>query len=424
MWREGLFVFDANVLLNLYRYSDETRFEFVRIMRAVREQLWIPHQAAQEYLDHRLDIIYRQKQAYPNLRKSLNTAREKIEREMNALHRDTVPKVAELLQAVQKPFEDLTARIEELDSSAIEISNSPEDDEVWKEVTELFSGKVGDSYTDKQQQEVVEKGQKRYEADTPPGYKDANKGGDRQYGDLVLWLQIIDKAKESNKPMVLVTDDRKDDWWQNFHGDMIGPRPELVDEMAREAGVPFYMYTPDRFMSWAGDSLPEKVSAEAIGEVEELGSRDEAEHVEDYLPLLGVIEELPVQERTLVDLIHRYDFTLEEASRVLAISPKKASQLMRNALNSMRDRVPLGPKLPAESRNTPLPTVATQDVLYALGHLGYDQQRLAHQHVILSDKNRGAALVVPIGREIGPAMLRNLLKEADVTNEEFLAALG
>ncbi|THV58164.1 hypothetical protein EZV76_12860 [Flagellimonas alvinocaridis] len=37
IWRKALFTFDANVLLNLYRYSDETRDEVFKVLQLVEK---------------------------------------------------------------------------------------------------------------------------------------------------------------------------------------------------------------------------------------------------------------------------------------------------------------------------------------------------------------------------------------------------
>jgi len=49
LWNSCLFVLDANVLLNLYRYSQETSNELIQILKQISDRLWIPHQAALEY---------------------------------------------------------------------------------------------------------------------------------------------------------------------------------------------------------------------------------------------------------------------------------------------------------------------------------------------------------------------------------------
>jgi hypothetical protein len=45
MWQECIFVFDANVLLNLYRYSPDTRDELLDVLERLKDRIWIPHQA-------------------------------------------------------------------------------------------------------------------------------------------------------------------------------------------------------------------------------------------------------------------------------------------------------------------------------------------------------------------------------------------
>jgi hypothetical protein len=57
LWNGCLFAFDANVLLNLYRYSLETSNEFLTILSEISDRLWIPHQAALEYQRRRVDGI-------------------------------------------------------------------------------------------------------------------------------------------------------------------------------------------------------------------------------------------------------------------------------------------------------------------------------------------------------------------------------
>jgi len=49
LWNTCLFVLDANVLLNLYSYSQETSNELIGILKQISDRLWIPHQAALEY---------------------------------------------------------------------------------------------------------------------------------------------------------------------------------------------------------------------------------------------------------------------------------------------------------------------------------------------------------------------------------------
>ena len=49
IWERCLFVLDANVLLSLYRYSDDTRSELVEIFNLLGDRVWVPNQVASEY---------------------------------------------------------------------------------------------------------------------------------------------------------------------------------------------------------------------------------------------------------------------------------------------------------------------------------------------------------------------------------------
>src|SRR5437868_4000757 len=57
LWEDAIFVFDANMLLNGYRYSPVSLNRYLEILDRLKEQLWIPYQAAYEYLENRKHVI-------------------------------------------------------------------------------------------------------------------------------------------------------------------------------------------------------------------------------------------------------------------------------------------------------------------------------------------------------------------------------
>jgi|SRR5262245_4337358 len=71
LWRECIFSFDANVLLNLYKYSQTTRESFLKILSGLRDRIWLPHQAALEYQENRLKVIFDQYERYDDIPKQL-----------------------------------------------------------------------------------------------------------------------------------------------------------------------------------------------------------------------------------------------------------------------------------------------------------------------------------------------------------------
>ena len=68
-----------------------------------------------------------------------------------------------------------------------------------------------------------------------------------------------------------------------------------------------------------------------------------------------------------------------------------------------------------------LPLVSGADTVKALQRLGFVFLRQRGSHAILRRKERGC--VVPMHREIDPGTLRGVLKQADVSVEDFIANL-
>jgi hypothetical protein len=96
----------------------------------------------------------------------------------------------------------------------------------------------------------------------------------REYGDLILWYQIIDHASTAKiSHLILVTDDQKEDWWWKIDSGgpkTIGPRAELIDELMEKAGVSsFYQYNSENFLRYARQYLKIDVGEESIRQVQE-----------------------------------------------------------------------------------------------------------------------------------------------------------
>lgn len=149
-------------------------------------------------------------------------------------------------------------------------------DHLREQLAELFEGRTGARYSAPRLNEIYKEGANRFSRRIPPGYKDGDKGEPERYGDLVIWFEVMDQAKSSGKPLILVTADAKEDWWAEHKGNTVGPRPELGQEILAYAGVRFYMYTPPQFLKFAQKFL--KLNAEAarkaVSEFERIEKQD------------------------------------------------------------------------------------------------------------------------------------------------------
>src|SRR5215212_2995309 len=73
MWRDGIFSVDANVLLNLYRYTQPTRDRLLEILGRLKDQLWLTNQAGLEFHRNRQTVIAEQVAAYDAFAADLET---------------------------------------------------------------------------------------------------------------------------------------------------------------------------------------------------------------------------------------------------------------------------------------------------------------------------------------------------------------
>jgi hypothetical protein len=274
LWQECVFAFDANMLLHIYRYTPETQESFYLVLERLKDRIWIPHQAATEYYENREKVIEDQLKVYDDINRLLDEAYVKLENQLAAFKRHVSVKTGPVLEsiksAVVKAKESLAANKQAHPDAAASAL-------LGEKLTALFEGKVGEQFSAARLLEIYEEAERRFKAQIPPGYKDAKgKEYPDKYGDVVMWFQLIEHAKRLRKPIIFVTDDRKDDWWRKEKGQTLSPRPELINEVENEAHVKFYIYRSEEFLRHAQEFLELEDQQAAIREVEEIGRQDEA----------------------------------------------------------------------------------------------------------------------------------------------------
>ncbi|TOG00466.1 PIN-like domain-containing protein, partial [Vibrio parahaemolyticus] len=61
---DTLVVFDTNVFLNLYGYTEQTRADFFKVLDGIKKNLWIPYHVGLEYQLQRLSVISAEKKVF------------------------------------------------------------------------------------------------------------------------------------------------------------------------------------------------------------------------------------------------------------------------------------------------------------------------------------------------------------------------
>ncbi|WP_440709740.1 PIN-like domain-containing protein [Herbiconiux sp. YIM B11900] len=333
IWSRGLIVLDTNALLNLFRYTDSTRDDFLLVLQALAEQLWIPHQVGLEFQRRRLGVIEDQAKAYDEIDNAIKAASNGILKALQGyrLH-PSLDKGAttELLDnsmkaitdAVEKSREDYEARVAD-----------GANERVFDTVTTLYEGRVGESTDVETLKALYVEGAQRYAEKIPPGYEDKDKPEPNRYGDLVLWRQLIAHVGNVKQPALFITDDGKEDWWYRVKGKTQGPRVELVDEFFEASGERVHFYSPDQFLRFAKTRLELTVNTTSVREVE-LVSRERAESERALL-----LYQLDMLNRDRSELVHKppvLDFAPMEAEY---LSERVAAEKRLMRLREIEERL-------------------------------------------------------------------------------------
>ncbi len=279
--REGLVVLDANVLLNLYRYTVAARDALLSVIEGLGSQLWLPHQVVHEFWRNRESVLR-------DPRDTKKTAAELTEHQLKAeqafrtwANRVSLPleRATELLKGLATGFEATLEGIDEYAAveSAAWARNS-NTDPVLARLREALKTSVGSPLPPDEYEKAVIEGLRRVEERIPPGYKDRKKADDDAAGDYLVWEQTIREATRRNVDVLFVTSDAKEDWWREENGERRGPRPELARELRERAKVGLLMIRPTRLLELAPQILEVSVSDETV---------EDADRVDRYLATAG-----------------------------------------------------------------------------------------------------------------------------------------
>ncbi|WP_238370441.1 PIN-like domain-containing protein [Heliomarina baculiformis] len=289
LWKNAVFVFDTNVLLNLYRYPASTRETFFGILKKLPNRVWAPHHVALEFQRNRLTVVSEQMNTFSLVEGIVKNGRKEMIDKISRLQlekRHSLIKTEEFESSLNHLTDQF---LEELTVMRNEQYDVGDHDDLKGEIESVFEGAVG--LAPKNQDELdnlYKEAEGRYVNEIPPGYMDLNKSKDeggeyyhngltykKVFGDYLIWRQTLEYCKDNEvKELVFITDDQKEDWWWvlNSNGKKtVGPRPELQNEASIFGGVDlFHMYKSESFLIHAKKYLGFDVGDAEIDEVRDI----------------------------------------------------------------------------------------------------------------------------------------------------------
>ena len=271
-----IIVFDTNSLLNVFRFTPEASKEYFEIIQSIQDKIYIPYLVALEFHFHKSETLLLNEINVTKFKNNFSKNWNKLKSEAaktlfsSLSYRNDIDKkelnayLSDLLNSEDLNIENkLVEKISSISENQTNIFNA---------LVEIMHSKTGERYTQDMITKIEKEGEERYKNGTPPGFNDANKKLSRSYngikyqqkfGDLIIWKDIINKAKEDRiKHVIFVTSDGKRDSKTDLNHktcvgidgngknkyQVIGPRIELIEEMKNETGADFYLMDELEFM--------------------------------------------------------------------------------------------------------------------------------------------------------------------------------
>ncbi len=295
LWREGIFVIDANVLLKLYALPEQTRKETLEALKKLGARIWIPYQVAVEYHRNRVRAVGQARERALDAVAPLEAALSQFESAVKAVQLEkrglssAVEKMALLMAHGAEIIKEANAAL----ASQVDVRGA---DAIRDSLVSLIGDRVGPPPNQQQLDEWYKQAKDRYESQMGPGHEDGNKKNaefmhagvkyNRMYGDYVLWIQTIEKFKDDDavKRLVIITEDKKIDWWSKHNERISGPHPEMCAEIKKLAKLDsFWMYDLEEFLQEAKARLHATVSQTTLADVAD-ASAEEMQTQERMLP--------------------------------------------------------------------------------------------------------------------------------------------
>lgn len=258
-----VFMFDTSALLDVFRLKKDLSEKIFEVIEHYQAQVKIPYHVAEEYNRRIHDVLKDQLKNITGSRNSFNAFAKTFaaKRSMPYISAETKELIDKLQEQIEQEYSDQEHYVKD------QLLHG----EYQNRMANLLEGRVLDSFTAEEIEEIAKEGETRYSNNVPPGFKDAAKG-DNRYGDLINWKEILRFAKSSHKHILFVANDEKEDWVCKENGMTIGPLYDLLKEFYNEMGDNdhfFHIYTLDRFLSLVNEKDAAIVSTDVVQEVKD-----------------------------------------------------------------------------------------------------------------------------------------------------------
>lgn len=276
--KASLVVLDTNVLLNLYNYQGTALDDFTRVFDALGDRLFIPHQVMDEFWRNRRTVLS-ENQGRHREQAEIEKAFDSVESAFRKWYQRVVDRngspPADAVRELEEARSAITDYMGQRNVAAnIALPDTPtHEDRILQRLEPIVRGRVGPAPNAETIDQLRAQGKVRVAAKIPPGYMDSEKSPERAIGDFLVWHQTMAAAQRHGLPVLMVTQDQKEDWWADRGTKSMRARPELVSELLAQTGQQLLMIRAHDLVR-LGSYLGVTVSQSTVAEAEMTSSED------------------------------------------------------------------------------------------------------------------------------------------------------
>ncbi|MDC4604870.1 PIN domain-containing protein [Acinetobacter baumannii] len=266
LWKEAIFVFDTNVLLDIYRSQPETRNLLLETLKGLENKSWLPHRVAYEFRRNRRSVIAEANFNLSELQKTFDENFQdfisNVEKNLNNIRNFPADAIYKIVNSYQ---EANTENKKSIEAIVQDFPKFNEHDEILENIKRIYVSNVGLPYSSDDLEEIIKEGKERIANNIPPALTDSSKGTEEdQLGDFIIWKQIIDYSRKNKKNIIFVTSEKKSDWWIKEKGRRLGLPYILLEEFSIQTNSQkIHMYHVTQFLQMYKENINPKIEVNA-----------------------------------------------------------------------------------------------------------------------------------------------------------------
>ncbi|WP_354570546.1 PIN-like domain-containing protein [Glaciihabitans sp. UYNi722] len=267
---------DANVLLNVLRYTPSARKELLRVLAEVAERCFVPHQIAVEYNRNRVKVVADRHKELQDIAEEVAGIKRSVRTVVNGFKNRSTLRSKDV-PALEESVTDFLAALENAYEDALQQYDLEPDrlvgtiDEWTANLDVILTGHVAARPSAELLEADVLEAEKRHNESIAPGFKDQNKG------DYLWWAETLRHPGLRGRALLVISDDTaKGDWVLEERGIGVGPHPVLIEDVMSAGGTDLVLLTTRDLLQLVGEVDPQRgVSGDTLDESEKvLASRN------------------------------------------------------------------------------------------------------------------------------------------------------